>query len=56
MMVANIEGLAGFTKRNRRSCEIFYARRKNTLYYVPICICVHSCVTRIYPYQYATCI
>ena len=23
MMVANIEGLAGFTKRNRRSCEIF---------------------------------
>ena len=22
-MVANIEGLAGFTKRNRRSCEIF---------------------------------
>ena len=30
-MVANIEGLAGFTKRNRRSCEIFYARRKNTL-------------------------
>ena len=22
MMVANIEGLAGFTKRNRRSCEI----------------------------------
>ena len=21
-MVANIEGLAGFTKRNRRSCEI----------------------------------
>ena len=31
MMVANIEGLAGFTKRNRRSCEIFYARRKNTL-------------------------
>ena len=31
MMVTNIEGLAGFTKRNRRSCEIFYARRKNTL-------------------------
>ena len=30
-MVANIEGLAGFTKRNRRSCESFYARRKNTL-------------------------
>ena len=26
MMVANIEGLAGFRKRNRRSCEIFYAR------------------------------
>ena len=30
-MVANIEGLAGFTKRNRRSCEIFYARRDKTL-------------------------
>ena len=26
MMGANIEGLAGFTKRNRRSGEIFYAR------------------------------
>ena len=25
MMVANIEGLAGFRKRNRRSYEIFYA-------------------------------
>ena len=23
-MVANIEGFAGFRKRNRRSCEIFY--------------------------------
>ena len=23
MMIANIEGLAGFTKGNRRSCEIF---------------------------------
>ena len=23
-MVANIEGFAGFKKRNRRSCEIFY--------------------------------
>ena len=23
MMVTNIEGLAGFTKRNRHSCEIF---------------------------------
>ena len=23
MMVENIEGFAGFTKRNRRSCEIF---------------------------------
>ena len=30
-MVANIEGLAGFTKRNRRSCEMFYARREKTL-------------------------
>ena len=30
-MVANIEGFAGFTKRNRRNCEIFYAMRKNTL-------------------------
>ena len=30
MMVANIEGLAGFTKRNRRSCETFYARREKT--------------------------
>ena len=29
--VANIEGLARFTKRNRRSCEIFYARREKTL-------------------------
>ena len=28
MMVANFEGLAGFTRRNRRSCEIFYARRE----------------------------
>ena len=27
-MVANFEGLAGFTRRNRRSCEIFYARRE----------------------------
>ena len=25
MMVTNIEGLAGFRKRNRRSCVIFYA-------------------------------
>ena len=31
MIVANIEGLAGFTKRNKRSCEIFYARREKTL-------------------------
>ena len=31
MMVANIEGLARFMKRNRRNCEIFYARCKNTL-------------------------
>ena len=23
MMIANIEGLVGFTKGNRRSCEIF---------------------------------
>ena len=30
-MVANIEGLAGFTKRNRRSCEIFYAKREKAL-------------------------
>ena len=30
-MVANIEGLAGFTERNRRSSEIFYSRGKNTL-------------------------
>ena len=30
-MVANIEGLAGFTKRNRRSCEFFYARCEKTL-------------------------
>ena len=29
-MRANIEGLAGFTKRNRRSCEIFYERREKT--------------------------
>ena len=31
-MVANIEGLAGFTKRNRRSCEIFYARCEKTFF------------------------
>ena len=31
-MGANIEGLAGFTKRNRRSCEIFYARREKTFF------------------------
>ena len=30
-MGSNIDGLAGFTKRNRRSCEIFYARREKTL-------------------------
>ena len=30
-MVANIEGLAGFTKRNRRSSEIFYTGREKTL-------------------------
>ena len=31
-MGANIEGLAGFTKRNRRSCEIFYARCEKTFF------------------------
>ena len=30
-MVANIVGLARFRKRNRRSCEFFYARREKTL-------------------------
>ena len=30
-MVANMKGLAGFTKRNRRNCEIFYARHEKTL-------------------------
>ena len=32
MIVANIEGLAGFTKRNKRSCGIFYARREKTCF------------------------
>ena len=31
-MVANIEDLAGFTKRNRHSCEIFYATCEKTLF------------------------
>ena len=32
-MVANIQGLAGVTKRNRPSCEFFYACESNYLYW-----------------------
>ena len=45
-MVANIEGLVGFTKRNRRSCEIL-AKTVAPKYSYALHRKFHSCACRI---------